>query len=101
MLHPLPCATLPLLPAQDAKLPTSLPQGAMHVVVLGAGDGAKGPLQLTMRPSALAAEGSAPPPPRLTAADLAPGKIVPGWVSETISFSPSPSPRALALEPEP
>ena len=34
-------------PGQDAKLPTSLPQGPMHVVVLGAGDCAKAPLQLT------------------------------------------------------
>ena len=113
-------------PGQDAKLPTSLPQGPMHVVVLGAGDCAKAPLQLpnpnpnsnpnpnpepnpnpkrnhnpnpnpsphphhnpnqaplqlTIRPSALAAEGSAPPPPRLVAADLALGQLVPGWVSE-------------------
>jgi len=28
-------------PGDDAKLPTSLPQGLLHVVVIGAGDGPK------------------------------------------------------------
>ena len=91
-------------PGQDAKLPTSLPQGPLHVVVLTPAAGTKAPLQLTMRPSALAAEGSAPPPPRLTSADLAPGQSVPGWVAEAtptalrVSLSAACSGSVAALE---
>ena len=91
-------------PGQDAKLPTSLPQGPLHVVVFTPAAGTKAPLQLTMRPSALAAEGSAPPPPRLTSADLAPGQSVPGWVAEAtptalrVSLSAACSGSVAALE---